>query len=170
MFAKVVSEAEQVFANSGPSKPVQKPLDLSGASPAVSPAGEYVPKMSSEQEEQVEVSPGSTFSERSLRPRESLRRPSTSSEFVQIPPRRLKQTPKTPSGPRSTHAHAKISEEVANASKLKRNEFLLAHRDLFASLLPEKNYLNAISNDENNEPGRTISIVPREPIERQPQG
>ncbi|KAI9667513.1 MAG: hypothetical protein M1821_000329 [Bathelium mastoideum] len=107
---------------------------------------------------------------RSLRPRSSLSRPAALSEFVDLSPAKPKRAPQTPT--KSSHADSrkKVEAELSTARKIKRDNFFLANRRLFTSLLPTTNYLDTISKGYDNDSDQDTNIVAYEHLKRQPRG
>ena len=150
--------------------------DLSSSPPSSFSKVQGSPGLASNTEGDTDLSPRqvdsvSTLSEpvvygRFLRPRSSLTKPSHLSDYVEYIPKQPKPRPSPSPKPPKTATSTKVDD----SSRLRRDNYLLANRDLFESLLPSENYIKSISEQRRNTTESDCHVIPYKHIECQPEG
>ncbi|PVH92788.1 hypothetical protein DM02DRAFT_619713 [Periconia macrospinosa] len=101
-------------------------------------------------------------------PRRSLRNRKSdilASDTVQHPPPPSPSRRKTPLLPKLDTARTRLREEIAQKTKVKADNFLVANKDYFLPLLPERNYISRLVTK-----AKSTSTVPYQAIKQQPEG
>jgi len=66
-------------------------------------------------------------------------------------------------------ARSRLREEIASITRVKQDGFLLAHKDFFLPLLPEKNYIQKLEDSQGTD-SIFGSFAPYRALEEQPKG
>ncbi len=97
---------------------------------------------------------------RSTRDRKSI---ILESDTIHITPQSTQRRSSLP--PKLDTARTRLRKEIANKSKAKANNFLIANKDYFLPLLPNNNYISKLAANNEAKP-----IVEYEELDEQPQG
>ncbi|XPS76632.1 hypothetical protein M3J09_008680 [Ascochyta lentis] len=87
------------------------------------------------------------------------------SDTLQAQQRATPSKPKTAQPPKLDTARARLRDNIAHKSKVKANNFLVAHKNLFLPLLPPHNYVTKLLANHKADP-----IVDYEELTEQPKG